>query len=996
MNGRQTRNILMRWGGIVALAFIVVLGVAGQNSERAFDVNDNVVVQISNPNGKVLISASDKNDLKKVLIRASSPTAFLESDLKFVSGGTNLTVSVAPQNPKSRIDLDVRVPFAANVRIKTNDGEVRLSGTFSLAHVETETGTISTDIPLDYLRYNFLWNSSSPRFLSDLDLGKVKEKSAGRFQLSGIIGAPAKVEGTLPETAETDVGEDNPDSSETAQSNSNGSKKKKEKEPKRMARISDAGLIRLEFTTERGIVLLNVNPAEVPSDLRMRPLTSAAKAIIRSGDGLLMSAIRRASPKYFGDYAKTLPPRKSEPTLRLRQKSESGTQSNLKRATVKVTDVNNRAIGGLTKNDFKIFENGTAREVIEVETSTSPFNLVLLLDVSGSVENYVDFIRKAARDFINTVEKHDRIALVTFGEDTQTLSTFSTDRQSLLKALDTFDAGGGTAYYDALAFSLVDTLSTLRGERSAIVVLTDGDDNRSFLSFESLLGSIQESGAMIYPLYVPSGLIAASKSSESNRDADPLRRRYMSLTSRAEGEGAKLSQISGGVYYPIRRIEEIQRAYDDIVAQLRTAYTVTFRSTIDEGDGRASPRLKIETNRRGAFVNVSTVIDVSAEKVTQREPQPTSPTVGNDEIRGTVDSLQYKPMLIPELREIPFAKFNVNTAPPSFVVAEEQNKIAVSRWISPKRTRSYPYERVYNTLGYERRAAVIPLVKDEGVNGDRDFMQWDTFSLMTLLNVFVIPAYYNEARAATGEGKITDQKFDSEYVNQRISALKDFKGSALEWNLEQIRELPALLAKVRNAYSEISRQTGVALHDENGLEDFSMRIKSSLDEFMRISRLKAQGAQNREFQTLQPKEALSSDTKGRITISDSNGGMYFFTCDETRLEENTLTLMEAKHTRRGKYPNESDIKDGLLKLMLYTNLRRLSIGTKLLTPKIALRLTASRLAGSVTSDSTAEDFNEFASKNLLTTTERSFFDKLFAEARENKFQIILEHADNNK
>src|SRR5205085_1705756 len=143
---------------------------------------------------------------------------------------------------------------------------------------------------------------------------------------------------------------------------------------------------------------------------------------------------------------------------------------------------------------------------------------------------------------------------------------------------DTFDAGGGTAFYDSLAYTLVETLRPLRGERTAVVVLSDGDDNRSFLPFDSLIGSIQESGALIYPLYVPSDLIAASKSNNPNATVDPMRTRFMGLTSKAESEGARLAQVSGGVYYPIRRLDDLQKAYNDIVVQLRTAYTVTYRS----------------------------------------------------------------------------------------------------------------------------------------------------------------------------------------------------------------------------------------------------------------------------------------------------------------------------------------------------------------------------------------------------------------------------------
>jgi VWFA-related protein len=368
----------------------------------------------------------------------------------------------------------------------------------------------------------------------------------------------------------------------------------------------------LNLVTDRGIILVNVPPNEVSSDLRERPLTNAAKAIIRSGDSLLMEAIRRASPKYFGDYAKTLPPLKREPFLTEKKNVPDGLVAERKTALVRVTDINNRAIGDLGAKDFEVTENGEAREIESIVPETAPFNLVLLLDVSGSVENYVTFIRKAARNFVDTVSPGDRISIVIFNEDIKVLSTFTTDREKLLKSLDTFDAGGGTAFYDSLAYVLTDTLRPLKGERTAIVVLSDGDDNHSFLSFDSLLGSLQESGALVYPLYVPSSLIAAASSADPNFSVDPLRSRYMGLNTKAEGEGEKLARVSGGVYYPITRISQLQKAYDDIVLQLRTAYNITFRSTSPEiSRAGASPRLKIRARRENSFVKINSVTIVA-------------------------------------------------------------------------------------------------------------------------------------------------------------------------------------------------------------------------------------------------------------------------------------------------------------------------------------------------------------------------------------------------
>jgi VWFA-related protein len=220
--------------------------------------------------------------------------------------------------------------------------------------------------------------------------------------------------------------------------------------------------------------------------------------------------------------------------------------------------------------------------------------------VSGSVDTYVNFIRKAARQFVETMGPQDRIAMVTFNDDVHLISKFTTDKAELSKSLDTFDAGGGTAYYDALAYVLADTLRPLRGDRTAIVVLTDGDDNRSFLPFDALKGTIQESGALIYPLYVPSQLIAASETAGPDKSLDWMRQKYMGLTAKASGEGEKLAHASGGVYYPITQLSQIQAAYDDIAKQLRTAYSVTFK-TDPPAPGKIS-RFRIKVKRENAFV----------------------------------------------------------------------------------------------------------------------------------------------------------------------------------------------------------------------------------------------------------------------------------------------------------------------------------------------------------------------------------------------------------
>ena len=540
--------------------------VSAQTYRRELDTSERISLTVKSRSGRVSVIAQDEQK-KKVTIEASSAGAPVEAtDVHAVAKGSSVEIEVRDRRDKDRIDLIVRIPSRSKVKIEGEAGSIDVVGNVESAAVSTNTGTIHADVPLDAVKFDFVWSASKPRYLSDVELPKIKEKAAGIFTISGKLG---------------------------------------EKKPSKEKRVQ------LDFLTQRGVVLLNVDPSMVPSDLRERPLTEAARAIVRSGDSQLIDAIRKVSPKMFGDFAKTLPPLEKEPTLVRRAppgQFVSASSPQFLRFNASVTDRNGRAIGGMKESDFTVYENGVERVVTKVVPTSEPFNLVLLLDVSGSVEERIEFIRKAARDFLNTASPQDRMAIISFRDDIQVISDFSTDRKLLSQKLDEIDAGGATALYDALGYVFANTLKQLRGERTAIVILSDGDDNKSFVPFPAILEAIVESGALIYPLYVPSGLIPETSVPRPEVTIDPLRTRYLTLTTRAHEEGQKLAQASGGVYYPIRHLEELQRAYDDVVVQLRTAYTITYASNLSPA---GNPRVRVRANREGASVRLSPVVNVA-------------------------------------------------------------------------------------------------------------------------------------------------------------------------------------------------------------------------------------------------------------------------------------------------------------------------------------------------------------------------------------------------
>ncbi|HEX7315138.1 MAG TPA: VWA domain-containing protein [Pyrinomonadaceae bacterium] len=637
--------------------------------ERDIDAASAVELRVKNRTGRVSVLAEE--DLKQVSIRAWSAAglAVTERDVRVTSAAGAIEIEVeregaapratdgrkvtqsAAQVERERIDLTVRVPARSRVRVETEAGAVDVVGNVAEAEAKTDTGTIRADVPLDALRYSFRWTLSRPRFFSEVELPKVKEKRGGVFEISGRFPEEKKEKGKKkdePESAEEEADEAVVDESVAVETQPTPEPKvvgpkskdeiKKEEERKREeAKKKEEALkkareeraktakvaaekvlketqIKLSLETARGVLLFGVkDEARVPSDLRERTLTDAARAIIRSGDTELIDAIRKVAPRLVGEYAQTLGDRRGGPTLGSRNSSpldvRTSAGASLARVQARVTDRTGRAVTGLTAKDFTVTEGGVERAVREVQPTTAPFNLVLLLDVSGSVEERIDFIRKAALAFLNTAGPQDRIAIVSFRDDVQLVSEFTNDRGVLVERIKDIQAGGATSLYDALGYSLVHVLRPLRGERTGVVVLSDGDDNRSFLSFPVIVDAVYETGAIIYPLYVPSGLIPSSSAPAASTTLDPTRTRFLTLTSRAEEEGARLADVSGGKYYPITRLEQLQRAYDDVAAQLRTAYTITYET---DAAARADSRVRVKVSRDGASVRLSPAVAVSA------------------------------------------------------------------------------------------------------------------------------------------------------------------------------------------------------------------------------------------------------------------------------------------------------------------------------------------------------------------------------------------------
>jgi len=161
------------------------------------------------------------------------------------------------------------------------------------------------------------------------------------------------------------------------------------------------------------------------------------------------------------------------------------------------------------------------------------------------------------------------------------------------------------------------------------------------------------------------------------------------------------------------------------------------------------------------------------------------------------------------------------------------------------------------------------------------------------------------------------------------------------------------------------------MHSWDSAEKRIKQLQKGKEEFMNLSPALAKEAQRREGITTQPKEYLSGE-KGVITIKNYLGGFYYFTVDEVELKGKEVYLIEGKHSK-GTLPSIGDIKDGLIKMILFTNLEDVRINGKSFKPKPVLKLTVE---------------NHFDVRKLNTTQKRSL-ELLYKEARVNNFEIRI-------
>lgn len=240
---------------------------------------------------------------------------------------------------------------------------------------------------------------------------------------------------------------------------------------------------------------------------------------------------------------------------------------------VTVVDNQNRYITDLSADDFFVFEDGARQDLVVFNRTSLPIALSLLLDTSASMESRMGIAQDAAVGFVRKLRPQDLGQIVNFDSRVEILQGFTNDPTELERSIRKTSASGSTALNNALYISLKE-LAKIKAttaedvRRRAIVVLTDGEDTSSLVSYEEVLELAKRSETAIYTIALQAKDAPQTK---GFREAEFTLRQF--------------AQETGGRSFFPGRIEDLKDVYGQIADELSSQYSIGYAPQNPRRDG---------------------------------------------------------------------------------------------------------------------------------------------------------------------------------------------------------------------------------------------------------------------------------------------------------------------------------------------------------------------------------------------------------------------------
>jgi Ca-activated chloride channel family protein len=230
---------------------------------------------------------------------------------------------------------------------------------------------------------------------------------------------------------------------------------------------------------------------------------------------------------------------------------------NLVLIPVLVTDIYDRPIRGLSKDNFRLFEGAAEQQISHFFRQDAPISIGIVVDASHSMTPRMDATRQAVSEFVHQSSSGDEFFLVQFSDHPDELCDFTTDPAAIEHEADGIRTGGWTSLYDAMYLG-IRKMKHAKYSRKVLLVFSDGGDNHSRYSRNELSSLIKEADVRVFSISIIDGAASLQR----------------------------LSEESGGRLVRIKNLTELPDIAANLSEEIHSEYVLGYSPSDDQSDGR--------------------------------------------------------------------------------------------------------------------------------------------------------------------------------------------------------------------------------------------------------------------------------------------------------------------------------------------------------------------------------------------------------------------------
>lgn len=223
--------------------------------------------------------------------------------------------------------------------------------------------------------------------------------------------------------------------------------------------------------------------------------------------------------------------------------------------TVTVTDDRDKPVGGLSRDRFRVYEDGRPQTITTFAAEDVPLELIVAVDISGSMAPAITKLRAAVSEFLRGVPERDPVSVLAFNDTVVPIARRATNIAERLRGIERLAPWGATALYDVIVLG-TDMLN-LQGGRKALVVFSDGEDSGSRVALDDVEQRLEGTDVTLYMIGQGRGLTHEYLQEVMQRLVKP----------------------TGGRHFSTDNVDKLQEIFAELLEELSNQYLLSYQPT---------------------------------------------------------------------------------------------------------------------------------------------------------------------------------------------------------------------------------------------------------------------------------------------------------------------------------------------------------------------------------------------------------------------------------